>query len=314
MRFVAHPRAKPPPWCDNGEVTTEPTSSHLQLRDGTRIRFIEWATVNESPGIPILLIHGLASNARLWDGPARVLTQMGHAVIAIDQRGHGLSDKPDFGYGMSDIAADVADMLTALESRHHKWARPLIIGQSWGGNVVIEVAHQFGDRIRGVVAVDGGSIELAGAFPEWEECKRSLSPPALAGMSYAKLRSYIRGAHHDWTDEAIDGQMHNFERLADDTIRPYLTLERHLKVLLGLWEHAPSSLWAEIDVPVLFTPASRGNDEHTRTKRAQLELAVSTLTKGKVEWFEPADHDLHAQFPERFAAVVNDAITTGFFS
>ena len=113
MRFVAHARAKPALGCDNGKVISEPLSSHIQLRDGTLIRFIEWASVNESPGIPILLIHGLASNARLWDGPARCLTQMGHAVIAIDQRGHGLSDKPDFGYGMSDIAADVADMLTA---------------------------------------------------------------------------------------------------------------------------------------------------------------------------------------------------------
>jgi hypothetical protein len=45
-----------------------------------------------------------------------------------------------------------------------------------------------------------------------------------------------------------------------------------------------------------------------------MQLAVSTLSRGKVEWFEPADHDLHAQFPDRFAAVVNDAITSGFFS
>jgi hypothetical protein len=33
-----------------------------------------------------------------------------------------------------------------------------------------------------------------------------------------------------------------------------------------------------------------------------------------VEWFEPADHDLHAQFPERFALVIHDAITSEFFA
>lgn len=295
-------------------MNIEPTSSQIRLPDGVHVRFLEWTPVNEAPGIPILLIHGLASNARLWDGPARVLTQMGHAVIAIDQRGHGLSDKPDSGYGMAEIASDVADILTALEDRNAKWHRPLIIGQSWGGNVVIEVAHRFGDRIRGVVAVDGGTIELSHAFPEWEECKRVLSPPALAGLSYEKLRSYIRSSHPDWSDEAIDGQMHNMELLPDGTIRPHLSLVNHLKVLLGLWEHTPSQLWSEIEVPILFTPATRGDDEHTRTKRAQLDNAVAQLRKGKVEWFDPADHDLHAQFPERFAAVVNDAITSGFFS
>ena len=295
-------------------MITEPTSSHIRLRDGVLLRFLEWTPVNEASGIPILLIHGLASNARLWDGPARVLTQMGHAVVAIDQRGHGQSEKPDSGYGMADIAHDVADVLSALEDRHAKWARPLVVGQSWGGNVVVEVAHRFGDRIRGAVAVDGGTIELSHAFPEWEECKRTMSPPALAGMSYDKLRSYIRGAHHDWSEEAIDGQMFNMEHLADGTIRPHLSLSNHLKVLMGLWEHVPSQLWSQIEVPILFTPATRGPDEHTRIKRQQLDTAVAQLPTGKVEWFDPADHDLHAQYPERFAAVVNDAITSGFFS
>jgi hypothetical protein len=34
----------------------------------------------------------------------------------------------------------------------------------------------------------------------------------------------------------------------------------------------------------------------------------------RVEWFSPADHDLHAQHPVRFAQVVHSATTDGFFS
>ncbi|HEY5472951.1 MAG TPA: alpha/beta fold hydrolase, partial [Candidatus Limnocylindrales bacterium] len=38
---------------------------------------------------PFLLVHGLASNARLWDGVARRLTEAGHRSVAVDLRGHG---------------------------------------------------------------------------------------------------------------------------------------------------------------------------------------------------------------------------------
>lgn len=239
---------------------------------------------------------------------------MGHAVVAVDLRGHGLSDKPDSGYAMTDIAQDIADVLAALPGYTATQNKPILIGQSWGGNIVVECAHQLGTQLRGVIAVDGGTIELSRAFPDWEECARTLSPPALAGMKYERLRSYIRAAHPDWSDEAIDGQMYNMEHLPDGTIRPWLTLDRHLAVLRGLWEHVPSALWSKIDIPILFTPATKTNDAHSESKRQQVSHAVSTLPRARAEWFEPADHDLHAQFPERFASVVDDAINTGFFS
>jgi len=46
---------------------------------------------------PFVLVHGLASNARLWDGVARRLAGAGHSSAAVDLRGHGRSDKPDTG-------------------------------------------------------------------------------------------------------------------------------------------------------------------------------------------------------------------------
>lgn len=295
-------------------MTSAPRPFTVQVRDGVELRLLEWSSAHESPGIPILLIHGLASNARLWDGAAKHLAQLGHAVTAIDLRGHGHSEKPDTGYSLPEIATDIADVLQAMSEHFHQWNRPLVIGQSWGGNIVVEVAHKFGSLIRGAVAVDGGTIELSKAFPDWDECERTLAPPALEGMKYDRLRSYIRAAHPDWSEEGIDGQMHNMEKLSNGTIRPWLTFDRHITVLRGLWEHTPSALWKDIDVPILFTPASKSEDPHTALKRSQIAHALEELQRARVEWFIPADHDLHAQFPDRFAAVVDDAITSGFFS
>ena len=291
-----------------------PTSRFITVRDGVQLRLLEWSRPETSPGAPILLVHGLASNARLWDGAARRLAELGHAVGALDLRGHGLSEKPDDGYELHLVADDIADVITAMHPHQSAAQKPLVVGQSWGGNLVIELAHRHPDLVRGVVAVDGGTIELSKAFPNWDECERTLRPPALAGMKFDRLRTYIRAAHPDWTEEAIDGQMHNMERLDDGTIRPHLTMERHIKVLHGLWQHMPSTLWENIHVPVLFTPAAKQDDDHTRAKRSQIAQALRVLPRAKVEWFEPADHDLHAQFPHRFAAVVDDALTTGFFS
>ena len=292
-------------------VNASPTEFRIPLRDGITLRALEWSS---GVGTPILLIHGLASNARLWDGPARHLVSHGHSVIAIDLRGHGQSDKTDHGYAMSDIALDVADVLQFLAERDVTFVRPLVIGQSWGGNIVIEVAHRHAHLVRGVVAVDGGTIELGVAFPEWNDCAEVMSPPPLIGMKATRLRSYMQAAHPDWSEEALDGQMHNMEIIADGTIRPWLTLDRHLMVLRGLWEHAPSTLWSAIRVPVMFTPAAKSNDDFTQRKREQLRIAAESLAQVRVEWFEPADHDLHAQFPERFAHLIHDAITSEFFA
>lgn len=299
---------------DNGVVSSSFVSRYLPVRDGTKLRLVDWSSAASPAGTPIVLVHGLASNARLWDGPARHLSQTGHRVVAVDLRGHGLSEKPDHGYSVSEVATDVADIVDQLCRENSTWKRPLVIGQSWGGNIVVELAAQFPDIIRGIVAVDGGTIELSTAFPSWDECERTLRPPHLVGMKYDRLRSYIRAAHPDWSDEAIDGQMHNMEKFPDNTIAPWLTFERHMTILRYLWEHRPSQKWPAITSPVLFTPAAKVHDDHVEMKRQQLAHAISVLPHARVEWFEPADHDLHAQFPDRFSSVIDHAISTGFFA
>ncbi|MFZ9076833.1 MAG: alpha/beta fold hydrolase, partial [Ilumatobacteraceae bacterium] len=58
----------------------------------------EWASPNARPSV--LLVHGLASNSLLWQGAAAELVALGYHVVAIDQRGHGHSTKPDDGSDM----------------------------------------------------------------------------------------------------------------------------------------------------------------------------------------------------------------------
>ena len=291
-----------------------PTFDTVRLPNGLALHVVDWSQncpEDAEHSTPVILVHGLASNARLWDGAARELTRLGHRVIAIDQRGHGRSDKPDDGYDIATVTNDLSLLIDQLASRDPRWKQPLVIGQSWGGNVVVELAHTFGHKIRGVCAVDGGTIHLRQHFGTWDECAEVMSPPRLAGTATKRLRAAMRSMHPDWSDEAIDGAMHNMEHLDDGTVRPWLTFDRHITVLRGLWDHSPFDLFAAIDVPVMLMPAiaEGDHDKRQRTLRAQ-EL----LTRGLICWFDDADHDLHAQQPRNFANAVHEAIMTGHFS
>ena len=268
----------------------------------------EWTPTCTAAATPIVLVHGLASNARLWDGAAASLSSLGYRVIAVDQRGHGLSDKPNHGYDMGTVADDLAAFISALGL-----TAPIVAGQSWGGNVVIELADRHPGRIAGVCAVDGGAIQLADRFPNWDTCAQLLRPPSLAGMSASDFERMIRRAQTGWPESAVQGTLANMEILGDGTIRPWLTLERHMEILRGLWNHRPVEAISRLRRNVLFTPADHG-DDHSSTKRSDYAELSKRFSHVRVEWFSPAHHDLHAQFPERWATTLHSYIERGFFT
>jgi len=266
----------------------------------------EWASPNGQPSI--VLVHGLASNSRLWDGAANELARLGYHVIALDQRGHGQSSKPDDGYDTPTVASDLAALIAVMELD-----RPVVVGQSWGGNVVIELAHQRSDLTRGVCGVDGGLIQLADRFDSWDECAKYLQPPRLAGMRSADFERMIRSGYSGWPETAVAGTLANMQHHDDGTISPWLTFDRHMEILRGLWDHRPQEILPTLGCSVLFTPADSG-DAWSSVKREEYSRALRQNEHVRVEWFSPAHHDVHAQFPERWAAVLHRYIDEGFFA
>jgi pimeloyl-ACP methyl ester carboxylesterase len=280
----------------------------IEVEPAVDLHVREWG--EPTPGLPtFLLVHGLASNARLWDGTAMRLAAAGRHALAVDLRGHGRSAKPDAGYDFATVTRDLTVVLDASAIADAVW-----VGQSWGGNVVVEAAWAHPDRVVGAVAVDGGIIELASEFATWDECAAALRPPALAGMPLARIEAAIRAANADWPDEGIAGALANFEVLPDGTVRPWLTLERHLAILRALYGHRPSARFAEIRRPVLFVLADTGEQTRTAGKRAAAEAAERALARSRTVWFSPAHHDLHAQQPDRLVATLLGALDEGFFA
>jgi pimeloyl-ACP methyl ester carboxylesterase len=243
----------------------------------------------------------------MWDGVAAALDARGLSSIAIDLRGHGLSDKPDVGYDFDTVVTDIVSAVHALGV-----TRAILVGQSWGGNIAVHGLHRRPDVFTSGVAVDGGFIELAKSFPSWDDCAHHLQPPRLAGTRASRLESAIRSMNADWPESGIIGALSNFQYHEDGTLSPWLSFDRHMTILRELWMHRPSAMFSEIDQPLLFLPADSGDVAWTRNKEHAIEEALKALASGRAVWFRPAHHDLHAQFPERTADVLIDNLEEGF--
>jgi len=283
---------------------------HVSVADGVSLRVVDRSPSRPDASLPpVLLIHGLASNARMWDGVAAALTTQGVRSIAVDLRGHGRSDRPSSGYDFATIGNDLCRVLDDFDLE-----RAVFVGQSWGGNVVVDAAHRFSDRVVGSVAVDGGMIDLQRSFPVWEDCAEALQPPRLAGTRAGRMEAAIRSMHADWPESGIIGTLSNFELLDDGTVRPWLPFDTHMTILRELWAHRPSDLYAHIDRPVLFLPADSGDVAWTENKDRAVDEALRLLKRGRVHWFRPAHHDVHAQHPIAVAEVMMSNLRNGFLS
>ncbi|MGZ4633250.1 MAG: alpha/beta fold hydrolase [Actinomycetes bacterium] len=254
----------------------------------------------DGPGRPFVLVHGLSSNARTGDGVVRALGEAGHEVVAVDQRGHGRSEQAETGYTTEQCAADLAELISRLGLTGER--APVVAGQSWGGNVVLDLAARHGGAAA-VAMVDGGWIRLSDRFASFDECWAALAPPSFDGALAADMAARLRSWHPDWSEEARAGTMANFEQLPDGTVRPWLRREHHREIVRSLFEGDPSALYLKVDVPVLVVPAvADPPSEFDTAKQQAVEEARGLLPDAQVQTYVNADHDLHAQQPARLAA------------
>lgn len=286
--------------------------TRVEVADGTGLALDVWDGLAAPP---FLLVHGLASNARMWTGVGRRLAAAGHPAAAVDQRGHGRSDAPDHGYDLATAVGDLRQVMHRLGGEHPGFGSPPVVaGQSWGATVVLELARRHGDEVAGVVLVDGGTMELQHRFPQWEQCLAALTPPPTAGTRRSDLEAMMRRMHPDWPEEGIEGALANFDVRPDGTVAPHLSLDHHLSLLRALWEFSPTAAYPEVEVPVLIVPAAGGRGPFSNEKAESVRAALEALPRARAEWFDPADHDLHAQHPQRLADLLLSETKGGLFA
>jgi pimeloyl-ACP methyl ester carboxylesterase len=97
-------------------------------------------------GPPLVLIMGYRLSSLAW--PLDFIEALAErfTVVLFDNRGTGTSDKPTFGYEISNMAKDVCGLLDHLEI-----TRANVLGYSMGGAIAQEFVRQFPDRVLGLV-------------------------------------------------------------------------------------------------------------------------------------------------------------------
>jgi len=136
--------------------------------DGVRLHYELHGPEN---GMPVVLVHGFASDYRLnWVGTRwqETLTQAGYRVVGLDCRGHGKSDKPHdpAAYALEKMSADVLGLMDHLDIRTAHY-----VGYSMGARVGIQALLDFSPQLSRVVL---GGVGWGGAFGEAQEIARAM--------------------------------------------------------------------------------------------------------------------------------------------
>lgn len=135
-----------------------------------------------TPGSPVvMMIHGLAGQAHVFDGIANRLAAKYH-VYCLDVRGRGESAwGPPAGYGVDTYVADLEAVREALGLQHFS-----LVGTSMGGLISMYYAPRYPERVERVVLND------VGPEVDPEGLKRILSYVGGAPEMFADMKAVVR--------------------------------------------------------------------------------------------------------------------------
>ena len=279
----------------------QPTDGWLE-RAGVNLHYVDWrpeAGIDQDP--PILLLHGLSSNARYWDRIARQLEE--RRVVALDQRAHGLTGRPphsprgDHAYSTAELVDDCAFVIETLGL-----GQPVVCGHSWGATIALELVGTRPELASGLVFIDGPVQSAANLF-SWDEAQRLMQPPLPRFATFA---------------DAVAASKHDFAGAWDDDLEPFvgarfmedhgalvltLTAPVRLQLLRGLYEAQPDLLWPRVDVPAVALLAQRNLARTSRFKEAGADYLREIVPRVEIRWFD-TPHDIPLHMPVEIAAEI----------
>ena len=168
--------------------------------DGVRIAYHQVGAGDPA----IVFIHGGFGN-RGGFGFQEEYFAPNHRCVAVDLRGHGDSDKPDKIYTMEGHADDVAALI-----RHLGLEKPVLVGQSMGGQVIISTAARHPELVGAIASLDSPSN-----IPGWHQRHHGPFDHLMtADQDYrATLRMFLMASYLPTDDPSRVGTI--AERLAE---------------------------------------------------------------------------------------------------
>ncbi|MFI9646678.1 alpha/beta fold hydrolase [Streptomyces sp. NPDC052040] len=244
------------------------------------------------PGV--LLLHGLMGRAAHWASAGRLLSAR-HRVVALDQRGHGRSEKPPGQYTREDYIDDAEAAVEQLGL-----APVVLVGHAMGALTAWQLAAKRPDLVRGLVICDMRASALGAASQrEWESWFKSWPLPFA---TLADVRTWF-GEEDPWVESPRPARGAFYAEVmaeSEDGWRPVFDPEQMLRsrqtwVYDAHWEEL-----AQVRCPALVV---RGLDGELG--RAEAQEMVRVLPHGQYAEVPDADHLVHYDRPQDWAAAVS---------
>ena len=286
------------------DPVAEPAGFVVEVAPGDRVHFLDWGGTG-GPGV--LLVHGLSNTAWSWTPVARRLRSTRH-VIAMDLRGHGLSDAPTTGYDAAGFAADVLAVAEGSGLLATADDRVVLAGHGFGAIVAAWAAEVLDRRCAGLVLVDGGweSIEATSGMDIDEFLRNLDEPPEVLRSMTAFLADRAGFDPASWdADQEAAARATVVETHAGKVVlatRPH-ALEGSVR---AMFRFDPATTLARVSAPVV---ALQAGDDEDRV-RAQELAATSTARSGagrdpiRIESYGHAGHNLMRYRPDAVSAAI----------
>ncbi|MFR9805239.1 alpha/beta fold hydrolase [Pseudonocardia sp. RS010] len=270
-----------------------PAVDHVVRVNGLRLHYRELG----DPAAPaVLMVHGVMGHSREWDTLLAALAP-GFRVLAVDQRGHGASDRAS-DYSAAALADDLGELIV------RSGAAPVrLLGHSLGGMAALLLAARRSDLVERLVVIDIGPETLRSGFAAEE------LPAVLAAMAEASYRS-----PQEAVEEWLAGDPYAREPLLRHYVEHCLVRRGDGRLgwrfdAAGLARQAEtgfateSQLWSAVDRVCVPTLLVRG--EHSPLlSRDHADRVVQRLEHGRGVVVHDGAHDLGVQQPETVAALV----------
>jgi pimeloyl-ACP methyl ester carboxylesterase len=246
----------------------------IVMRDGVRLAGRGYG----GSGSGVLLLHGLAGHCGEWEATADWLRAT-HRVVALDQRGHGLSERSPADVSREACAADAIAVIDALGL-----APVILVGQSLGGITALLTAAARPDLVRALVLVEAlpgtSDREAPGKIGAWLD-----GWPVPFASREAAVEFFgddaVGAGRADGLEQRADGWHPRFDREV---------------MVASIGDHAKRSYWPHCDrlrCPVLVVLAEHGIIPRTDVTKARHRQPATRV--GEVA---DSGHDLHLERPE----------------
>jgi len=286
--------------------SAEPAGFLVEATAAVRIHFLDWggpddaAAGRDDPAV--LLIHGLGATAWAWIAVARRLRRR-RRVVAIDLRGHGLSDAPTEGYAPGDLVEDVRAVAdgAALD-------RVVLAGHGAGAEVAAWTAATLGERCRGLVLVDGGWQDVAAAtgLEPWELLRTLDEPPEVLRSMTAFLADRRAFDPATWDADQERAARASVIELPAGRVEPATHDHVRRAFVEVRYAFGPVAVLAGVDAPItVLSAADDAGGEHDRSLLATAEaVARAGHPPLRVARFPADGHNLLRYRPAEVAAAI----------